>query len=79
MKLTTLPPSNTEIKNAWRYTSTPQYVSMALCLVKHWESFTFYLLPVTISCGDEVCGQADGRTDKNSVVFCVFTFFSESV
>jgi hypothetical protein len=29
------PPSSAEVKNAWSYTSTPQYVLMAWCLVKH--------------------------------------------
>jgi hypothetical protein len=29
-------------KNACSYTSTPQYVSMAWCLVKHRENFTFH-------------------------------------
>jgi hypothetical protein len=28
------PPSSAEVKNAWSYTSTPQYVFMAWCLVK---------------------------------------------
>jgi hypothetical protein len=42
-----LPPSGAEIKNAWSYTSTPQYVFMALCLVQHMDSFTLpYLLPL---------------------------------
>jgi hypothetical protein len=31
-------------KNAWSYTSTPQYVFMAWCLVKHRDNFTFTLL-----------------------------------
>jgi hypothetical protein len=31
-----------EVKNAWRYTSTPQYVFMAWRLVKHRDNFTFY-------------------------------------
>jgi hypothetical protein len=28
------PPSSAEVKNAWSYTSTPQYAFMAWCLVK---------------------------------------------
>jgi len=28
------PPSSTEVKNAWSYISTPQYVFMAWCLIK---------------------------------------------
>jgi hypothetical protein len=28
------PPSSTEVRNAWSYTSTPRYVFMAWCLVK---------------------------------------------
>jgi hypothetical protein len=39
VKLT--PPSNAEAKKAWSYTSTPQYVFMACCLVKHRDKFTF--------------------------------------
>jgi hypothetical protein len=35
------PPCSSEVKNAWSYTSTPLYVSMAWCLVKH--NFTFTL------------------------------------
>jgi hypothetical protein len=35
------PPSSAEIKNAWSYTSIPQYVFMAWCLVKHRDNFTF--------------------------------------
>jgi hypothetical protein len=38
------PPSNAEVKNAWSYTSTPQYVFMACCLVKHRGNFTFTIL-----------------------------------
>jgi hypothetical protein len=34
------PPSSAEVKNAWRYTSTPQYVFMSWCLVKHRDNFT---------------------------------------
>jgi hypothetical protein len=36
------PPSSAEVKNAWSYTSNPQYVSMAWCLVKHRDNFTLY-------------------------------------
>jgi hypothetical protein len=35
------PPSSAEVKNAWSYTSTPQYVFMEWCLVKHRDNFTF--------------------------------------
>jgi hypothetical protein len=35
------PPSSAEIKNAWSYTSTPQYVFMAWYLVKQ-RDFNFY-------------------------------------
>jgi len=30
------PPSNAEVKNAWSYISTPQYVFLAWCLIKQW-------------------------------------------
>jgi hypothetical protein len=29
------PPSSAQVKNAWSYTSTPQYIFMAWCLIKH--------------------------------------------
>jgi hypothetical protein len=37
------PPSSAEVKNAWRYTYTPQYIFMAWCLVKHMDNFTVFL------------------------------------
>jgi hypothetical protein len=42
------PPYNVEVKNAWSYTSAPQYAFMAWCSVKkkHGDNFTFtYFLP----------------------------------
>jgi hypothetical protein len=38
------PPSSAEVKNAWSYLPTPQYVFMEWCLVKHRDNFTFYLM-----------------------------------
>jgi hypothetical protein len=35
------PPSSAEVKNAWGYTSIPQYVFMAWCLVKRRDNFYF--------------------------------------
>jgi hypothetical protein len=35
------PPSSAEVKNAWSYTSTPQYAFMAWCFVKYRDNFTF--------------------------------------
>jgi hypothetical protein len=32
-------PSSAEVKSAWSYTSTPQYVFMAWCLAKHRDNF----------------------------------------
>jgi hypothetical protein len=37
------PPSSAEVKNAWSCTSTPQYASMAWCLVK--TQGQLYLIP----------------------------------
>jgi hypothetical protein len=36
------PPSSAEVKNAWRYTSIPQYAFMAWCSVKAQDLY-FYL------------------------------------
>jgi hypothetical protein len=35
------PPSSAEVKNEWSYASTPQYIFMEWCLVKHRDNFTF--------------------------------------
>jgi hypothetical protein len=35
------PSSSAEVKKVWRYTSTPQSIFMAWCLVKHRDNFTF--------------------------------------
>jgi hypothetical protein len=34
-------PPSAEVKNAWSYTSTPQYVFMVWCPVKHRDKFIF--------------------------------------
>jgi hypothetical protein len=34
------PPSSAEVKNAWSYTSTPQYAFMAYYLVKNRDNLT---------------------------------------
>jgi hypothetical protein len=35
------PASSAEVKNAWSYTSTPQYVFVAWCLVKHRQLYLY--------------------------------------
>jgi hypothetical protein len=35
--------SSDEVKNSWRYISTSQHASMALCLDKNWDKFTLPL------------------------------------
>jgi hypothetical protein len=40
------PPSSAEVKNAWNYAFTPQYVFMAWCLVKHRDNFTWRCIGV---------------------------------
>jgi hypothetical protein len=35
------PPSSAEVTNAWSYTSTPEYVFIAWCLIKRRDNFTF--------------------------------------
>jgi hypothetical protein len=37
------PPSSTEVKNVWSYTSTPQYAFMEWCSVKAQEHLYLYL------------------------------------
>jgi hypothetical protein len=40
-------PSSVEVKNAWSYTSTPQYFFMAWCIVKHKETLPFTIPSIT--------------------------------
>jgi len=43
-------------KNVWNNASTPQYVFMAWCLVKHRDNFTFtFLGPKTVNGFDALC------------------------
>jgi hypothetical protein len=42
------PPFSAEVKYAWSYASTPQYVFIAWCLDKHRDNFTFLTLPLII-------------------------------
>jgi hypothetical protein len=37
------PPSSAQVKNAWSYTSIPQYVFMARCSLKRWGKLYLYL------------------------------------
>jgi hypothetical protein len=38
------PPSSAEVKNAWSYTSTPQYTFMAWCSVKALKGLSIWYL-----------------------------------
>jgi hypothetical protein len=42
------PPSSAEVKNAWSYTSNPQHVFMAWCLVKHRTTYRIYVHDVVL-------------------------------
>jgi len=44
------PPSSAEVKNTCSSASTPKYVFMVWCLVKHRDNFTFILPSVTSLC-----------------------------
>jgi hypothetical protein len=55
-------PCSAEVKNAWSYTSTPQYTFMVWCLVKHRDNFTFIF---TFYVNQESpCWLTDWLTDK---------------
>jgi hypothetical protein len=54
------PPYNAEVKNSWSYTSTPQYVFMAWCLVKHMGNFAF-------TCTHGIEGWVDPRDGRDKV------------
>jgi hypothetical protein len=42
------PPSSAWIKDAWSYTSTPPYVFLVWCFIKHRNNFIFYLYSYTV-------------------------------
>jgi hypothetical protein len=56
-----LPPCGAAVKDACSYTSTPQYVFMAWCLVKHRGKFTFTFVVLSLSLLFRwVCGRGEG-------------------
>jgi hypothetical protein len=62
------PPSSVKAKNAWRYTSTPQYTFMVWCLVKYRHfTFTFYCVGCKILTNTY-------RNSANSSLECNFLF-----
>jgi hypothetical protein len=65
-------PSGAEVKNAWSYTSTPQYVFMAGCLVKHRNNFIFYLT-FTLYVGIAVKASLSGT--RVCTVYSLFRWF----
>jgi hypothetical protein len=69
-------PSSAEVKNAWSYTSTPQYVFMAWCLVKHRDNFTF-TLPYCLHVRGYFFLTYDDKNDKVRSIVRRFTLDSE--
>jgi hypothetical protein len=57
-------------KNAWSYTSTPQYVFVAWCLVKHRGNFYFYLTALNNKTAGRTCKTVTLDQSK----LCVPTF-----
>jgi hypothetical protein len=49
------PPFRAEVKNTWRYNSTPPYVSVAWYLLKHRDRFAllYFILPYTETIKDQ--------------------------
>jgi hypothetical protein len=54
------PPSGAEVKNAWSYTSTPQYVFMTWCFVKDRDNVNFIYHHIT---------NADSTKAENNSLF----------
>jgi hypothetical protein len=74
------PPSSAEVKYAWNYTSTPQYVFIAWCLVKHRDNFTFTFLPHASITGCRITPSALPIGYRHlpllsSLVLCLCRFF----
>jgi hypothetical protein len=78
-------PSSAEVKNAWSYNSTPQYVFMAWCLVKHRGNFNFTSHFCTLQrCYSHItavhgkalitCQLYDTRHEKMKCNVCVYVF-----
>jgi len=52
-------PSSAEVKNAWSYTSTPQYIFMSWCSVKSTGTSLPSPLPYKIMPSDYILRQCD--------------------
>jgi hypothetical protein len=67
------PPSSAEVKNAWSYTSTPQYAFMAWCSVKkrYRDNFTF-IFTFTVAKQREMRREDKARWTQIIMCFEVF-------
>jgi hypothetical protein len=61
------PLSSAEVKNEWSYTSTPQYVFMEWCLVKHRDNFTFFFLLFTLY-DYSLANESNSRSEKGVLI-----------
>jgi hypothetical protein len=65
------PTSSAEVKNAWSYTSTPLYVFMAWCLVKHRDNctftFTFTFLLICLESFSPSSGRQKGDQESSKI------------
>jgi hypothetical protein len=64
------PPSGAEVENVWSYTSVPQYVFMAWCLVKHGDNFTFYLYFAEVTTVSHKCSDILVSASFFTLRFC---------
>jgi len=58
-------PSSAEVRNAWSYTSTPQYDFMAWSFVKHRDNFTFTFFTFMHNCNYIHTDATDGLQGPN--------------
>jgi hypothetical protein len=70
------PPYSAEIKNAWSYTSTPQYIFVAWCLVKHRDDLNEYDLKLHTALGYGLDDR--GLESRHGVGIFLFTTASRS-
>jgi hypothetical protein len=83
------PLSSAEVKNAWRYTSTPPYFFTAWCLVKNRDNFTFTYIGVRKHMRVSTCKQwrwednidmiIIGRYEANWTEIMIIQLFYSSV
>jgi len=61
------PPSSTEVKNAWNYTSTPSYIFMVWCFITQGDNCFYLIHMATVWLLHTACLEGHHQIFKNHI------------